>query len=226
MNFLKKMGKNKNIIEKIREQGVIPLFYHSDPEVCINVVQALYDGGIRIVEFTNRGENAMDTFRQLVKLRDQKWPELLLAIGTVKSIKDAKAAIKTNPDFIISPGIIEEVGEKIHEEGYLWIPGCMTPTEIMKAENCGASFVKLFPGNLLTPSFVSAVKELFPNMQFMPTGGVELTKESIQSWFDAGVSAVGLGSKIISRDLLNTRDYTTIKNRAAEAVSIIQAINK
>jgi 2-dehydro-3-deoxyphosphogluconate aldolase/(4S)-4-hydroxy-2-oxoglutarate aldolase len=102
----------------------------------------------------------------------------------------------------------------------------MTPTEIMKAENCGAKFVKLFPGNLLTPAFVSAVKELFPSMEFMPTGGVDLSKESIQTWFTAGVTAVGLGSKLISKDLLQNKDYETIKNRAAEAVAIIQAINK
>jgi 2-dehydro-3-deoxyphosphogluconate aldolase/(4S)-4-hydroxy-2-oxoglutarate aldolase len=141
-------------------------------------------------------------------------------------MKDAKAAMKCEPDFIISPGIIEEVGEKLQEEGYLWIPGCMTPTEIMKAENCGARFVKLFPGNLLTPAFVSAVKELFPSMEFMPTGGVDLSRESIQSWFTAGVTAVGLGSKLISKDLLQNKDYDTIKNRAAESVAIIQAINK
>lgn len=220
------MGKNKNIIAKIREQGAIPLFYHEDMEVCINVTQALYDGGIRIVEFTNRGENALDNFRELVKLRDAKWPGMLLAIGTIKTLKDAKAALKCNPDIVISPGIIEEVGEKLNEEGVLWIPGCMTPTEIMKAESCGAGFVKLFPGNLLTPSYVTAIKELFPAVEFMPTGGVDLNRESIQSWFSAGVSAVGLGSKVISKELLEKRDYETIRNRAAEAMAIILSINK
>jgi 2-dehydro-3-deoxyphosphogluconate aldolase/(4S)-4-hydroxy-2-oxoglutarate aldolase len=220
------MGKHKNIIEKIREQGVLPLFFHEDAKVCREVVQALYDAGIRIIEYTNRGETAIDNFKELVSLRDKQWPGLLLAIGTIKSLKDAKAAMKCHPDFIISPGINKEVGTKLNEEGFLWIPGCMTPSEIMLAEECGAKLVKLFPGNILGQGFMTAIKELFPNMEFMPTGGVELSKESIQSWFDAGVSAVGLGSKLISKELLDKRDYSTISQRATEALSIIQAIKK
>ncbi len=220
------MAKNKHIIESIRQQGVLPLFFHEDLEVSRNVVQALYDAGIRIVEYTNRGSTALENFRELVKLRDKQWPELLLAIGTIKSMKDARAAIKCKPDFIISPGMNKEVGEKLMKEEILWIPGCMTPSEIMQAEECGAKLVKLFPGNILGTSFLQAIKELFPSIEFMPTGGVELTQESIQSWFNAGVIAVGLGSKVISKDLLERKDYKTISEQAGQAIAIIKAINK
>ena len=220
------MGKHKQIIEKISQQGILPLFYHESPEVCTDTVQALYDAGMRIIEFTNRGENALGIFKSLVKQRDEKWPGLLLALGTIKTVSDAKAAMKCDPDFIISPGMSWEVGEKLTKEKMLWIPGCMTPSEIMNAAEVGATMVKLFPGNVLGPSFMSAIKELFPGMYFMPTGGVELTKESIQAWFDAGVVAVGMGSKLISRQLLDARDYATISRRASEAIAIIQAIKK
>jgi len=220
------MGKHKTIIERIRQQGVIPLFYHDDATVSHEVVQALYDGGIRIIEYTNRGEAAFENFKSLVRARDKQWPGLLLALGTVKSLKDAKAAIKCEPDFIISPGLHPEAGEKITEEGILWIPGCMTPSEIMRAEEAGVRLVKLFPGSNLGPQFVAAIKELFPAMEFMPTGGVELSEENIRSWFKAGVCAVGLGSKVISKELLDKKDYAGVTERAKEALAIIQAIKK
>ncbi len=218
------MSKPEKIIEIIKEQGMIPLFYHADEEVCYDVVKALYEGGIRIIEFTNRGEKAIDNFKYLLKKRDKEWPDLLLAIGTIKNVKDAKAFIKAGADFIISPGIVEKVGKTVQEADLLWIPGCMTTTEIMLAESCGAKLVKLFPGNLLGPGFMSAIKELFPGLLFMPTGGVEVERGNLKGWFDAGVCAVGMGSKLITKDVLINKQYDKMVQMTKDALALIEEV--
>lgn len=218
------MSKADKIITAIMQQGMIPLFYHDDKDVCYEVVDALYKGGVRIVEFTNRGPRALDNFKQLLKKRDKQWPDLLLAIGTIKTVKDAKFFIKAGADFIISPGIVEKVGKTIQDAGILWVPGCMTTTEIMLAESCGAKLVKLFPGNLLGPAFMNAIKELFPGIAFMPTGGVDLEQGNLKAWFDAGVCAVGMGSKLITKDILQNRQYDVLVNRTTEAIFLIQSV--
>ncbi len=142
-------------------------------------MKALYAGGIRVVEFTNRGAAAQENFEAMLKVRDKECKDLLLGIGTIKTKKDAKAFIKSGADFIIAPGMIEEVAETVHKEDMLWIPGCMTTTEIIKAEQAGASLIKLFPGNLLGPGFMSAIRDLFPDLLFMPTGGVEAERKFV-----------------------------------------------
>lgn len=212
------------IIKRITEQGVLPLYYHPDAEVSVGVLKALYAAGIRAVEYTNRGEAALENFALLKETRDQELPEMLLGIGTIKKKKDAKAFIKAGADFIIAPGIIEEVAETVQKEDLLWIPGCMTPTEIIRAEEAGASMVKLFPGNLLGPGFMSAIKELFPGLSFMPTGGVEVSKENLSGWFKSGVVAVGMGSKLITKEILEQKDYDTLVARTREAIALVNEV--
>ncbi len=214
----------EGIIKKIAEQGMLPLYFHADPSVSVEVLKALYAAGIRSVEYTNRGEAALENFKLLKETRDRELPELLLGIGTIKRKKDAKAFIKAGADFIIAPGMIEEVAETVHKEDMLWIPGCMTTTEIIRAEDAGAKLVKLFPGNLLGPSFVSAIKELFPGLYFMPTGGVEVNKENLAAWFRSGVVAVGMGSKLITKDILEKKDYEQLINKTKEAITLVQEV--
>ena len=214
----------EGIIRKIAEQGMLPLYFHADPSVSVEVLKALYAAGIRAVEYTNRGEAALDNFKLLKETRDRELPEMLLGIGTIKRKKDAKAFMKAGVDFIIAPGMIEEVAEAVHKEEMLWIPGCMTPTEIIKAEEAGAKLVKLFPGNLLGPAFVSAIKELFPDLYFMPTGGVEVNKENLAGWFKSGVVAVGMGSKLITKDILEKKEYETLINKTKEAIALVQEV--
>ena len=180
------MPKPQKIIDRIVEQGIVPLFYHEEYEVSRNVVHALYDAGIRVIEYTNRGANAIDNFAQLVEDRDNIWPDLILAIGTVKTEKEAKAFIKAKADCVICPGIVPQIATRAADEKILWIPGCMTTTEIMLAEACGAEIVKLFPGSLLGPGFVSAIKELFPTLKFMPTGGVEVEEKNLKGAVEIG----------------------------------------
>jgi 2-dehydro-3-deoxyphosphogluconate aldolase/(4S)-4-hydroxy-2-oxoglutarate aldolase len=214
----------EGIIKRIAEQGVLPLYFHPDATVSVEVLKALYKAGIRAVEYTNRGEAALDNFKLLKETRDKELPELLLGIGTIKRKKEAKAFIKAGADFIIAPGIIEEVAETVHKEEMVWIPGCMTTTEIIRAEDAGAKLIKLFPGNLLGPAFVSAIKELFPDLLFMPTGGVEVSKENLTGWFKAGVAAVGMGSKLITKEILEKKDYEQLINKTKEAIALVNEV--
>ena len=218
------MDKKAQILELVPRQGVLPLFFHKDAEVSVEVMRALFEGGIRAIEYTNRGEAAFVNFKQMKEVRDKEMPEMMLGIGTIKNGEQARNFIEAGADYIISPGFVKEAADEANKAGLLYVPGCMTPTEIIVAEQYGCQFIKLFPGNLLGPDFMSAIKELFPNLMFMPTGGVDLDKENISGWFKAGVRAVGMGSKLISKSLLEQKDYSKIASMTKEVVEIISSI--
>jgi 2-dehydro-3-deoxyphosphogluconate aldolase/(4S)-4-hydroxy-2-oxoglutarate aldolase len=220
------MDQQDYIIEQIRKQRLLPLFYHDSKEVCLAVTRALYDAGIRVIEFTNRGKQAADNFKAMVAAKSEGMKDLLLAVGTIRTAEQASFFIEAGADFLISPVFDANVCDVAYLNKVLWLPGCMTPTEIHVAENAGCKLVKLFPGNVLGPGFVSAIKELFPNMDFMPTGGVEVNEENIGAWFSAGVCAVGMGSKMISKTVLANKDYATITKLAKEALAITATIKK
>lgn len=220
------MEQQQHIIEQIKKQRVLPLFYHDDKEVCVSVAKALYEAGIRVIEFTNRGQAAMENFKAMVAAKKDGMSDLLLAVGTIRTAEQAKSFIEAGADFLISPVFDADVCDMAYLHKVLWLPGCMTPTEIHVAENAGCKLVKLFPGNVLGPGFVSAIKELFPKMDFMPTGGVEVNEDNIGAWFNAGVCAVGLGSKMISKTVLANKDYATITRLAKEALAITGNIKK
>lgn len=220
------MSKEQASLDIILKQAILPLYFHESEEVSIQVLKALYKAGIRAVEYTNRGKEALGNFKTLIALRNSEMKDLQLGIGTIKNAVDAQAFIQAGADYIISPGLIAEVAKETQKAQLLWIPGCMTVTEIIQAENLGAKFVKLFPGNLLGPAFVSGIKDIFPGLYFMPTGGVELNEENIGGWFKSGVVAVGLGSKLISKELLEKKDYNAIQSLTEKAVSIVQSIKK
>lgn len=186
------------VLAHILKFPVLPVYYHDDPQTCIAVVEACYRGGIRVFEFVNRGALALPNFQELLAYRDAHLPDLLLGIGTIKDAATATAFVNVGADFVVSPIVKAEIAAATLEQQVLWVPGCMTPTEIDLADSMGAPLVKLFPGDTLGPGFLKAVKPLFPQMKFMPTGGVNPDPESIRQWFDAGVSAVGLGSKLFA----------------------------
>ena len=220
------MDRKQVIIEKIREQGILPLFYADDKDVCLEVTKTLYDAGIRVIEFTNRGQGALDNFKALVDARNKSLKDLVLAVGTIRTSEQAMRFIDAGADFLISPMFDADVCDAAYITKTLWVPGCMTPTEIHLADEAGCKLIKLFPGNVLGPSFVSGIKELFPTIDFMPTGGVDVNNENIAEWFKAGVCAVGLGSKLISKDSLMNKDYSKIGQLTTEALSIVKAIRK
>ncbi|MBS1565637.1 MAG: bifunctional 4-hydroxy-2-oxoglutarate aldolase/2-dehydro-3-deoxy-phosphogluconate aldolase [Bacteroidetes bacterium] len=208
----------------IPKQGVLPLYFYKDPEVSVEVLKTLYRAGIRTVEYTNRGEAALKNFEKMRKVVDTELKGMYLGIGTIKNGQQATAFINAGADYIICPGLVESVAEVANKHDMLWAPGCMTPSEIIRAEELGAKIIKLFPGNILGPAFLSAIKELFPDLLFMPTGGVDLDKENIAGWFKAGVCAVGMGSELISKPLLEQKDYAKIETLTKQVLDIIQSI--
>ena len=217
------MNTNQIILDSIITQGMLPLFFHEDTEVSLEVTRALYRAGVRVLEYTNRGPEALENFKVLKKAQQDEMPELHLGIGTIKSEQEAKDFIAAGADFIVAPIINPAVAKIAHEHGLLWCPGCMTPTEIYLAQQHGAALIKLFPANILGHSFLSSIKELFPGQLFMPTGGVELNLDNISTWFKAGVCAVGLGSKLITKDVLTKGLYDQLYTHTLEALKLVKA---
>ena len=153
---------NINVLNGVKSAAVLPLFYNDSLDVCKNIVKALYDAGIRCIEFTNRGKNALENFKALVEIKQEQYKDLLLGIGTIKNENEARIFVAAKADFLVSPFFVKEISVFVNKAEVPWIPGCMTPSEIQIAAIHGHFMVKLFPGNILSPSFVSAVKPLFP----------------------------------------------------------------
>lgn len=218
------MSKKTDLLKLIPEQGVLPLYFYKDTEVSLQVLRTLYKAGIRAVEYTNRGEAALQNFSKMRDVCDKELSGMYLGIGTIKTREAAQSFIEAGADFIICPGLVEEVANVADKNNMLWVPGCMTPSEIIHAENMGAKMIKLFPGNILGPEFMSAIKALFPDLLFMPTGGVDLDKENIASWLKAGVCAVGMGSKLISNKLMEQKDYIKMEELTRQALDILKSL--
>jgi len=218
------MNKKYSIQQLICTEKILPLFYHDSAETSVEVLKVLYESGIKAVEYTNRGDNALDNFTAMRKVVDDEMPGMHLGAGTIKTDADAELFVAAGADFIVCPVLNVDVGIIVHKAGLLWIPGCMTSTEIFIAETNGASVVKIFPGNTLGLSYIPAIKELFPELMFMPTGGVEVSRENLQAWFRAGVCAVGLGSKLISKPDLDNKNYDKIASLTKEALEIVQGL--
>jgi 2-dehydro-3-deoxyphosphogluconate aldolase/(4S)-4-hydroxy-2-oxoglutarate aldolase len=214
------MKIKKEVLNNILTQGILPLFFYA--EVSLQITRTLYKAGIRVLEYTNRGKQALDNFKALKKAQKKEMPDLNLGIGTIKNISEAEAFVDAGADFIVAPITNGEVAKVAQKHKLLWIPGCMTPTEIYLAQKHGAELIKIFPANILGPSFISSIKELFPGQLFMPTGGVDLTPESINAWFHAGVSAVGMGSKLISKDVLENRLYDQLFADTEKALELVK----
>ncbi|GAB3936427.1 bifunctional 4-hydroxy-2-oxoglutarate aldolase/2-dehydro-3-deoxy-phosphogluconate aldolase [Mucilaginibacter myungsuensis] len=215
--------KKETILKLIPQQGMLPLYFNKDADISIGILHALYAAGIKTIEYTNRGEQALQNFARLREICDKELGGMYLGVGTIKTAAQAQAFVDAGADYIISPGLVEEVIPVADKAGLLWIPGAMTATEIIRAENLGAKLVKLFPGNLLGPGFMSAIKELFPVMLFMPTGGVELSADNLGGWFKAGVCAVGMGSKLITKDVMENKKYNELTAATIEALAIVNA---
>jgi len=220
------MSNTQQITDAIIAQGMLPLYFNADETVSLDVLKAIYKAGVKAVEYTNRGEAALKNFTTMVALRNAEMPGLLLGVGTIKNMQQAEDYLKAGADFLVSPGFVKEVADFAVANDVFYAPGCMTPSEIIAAENAGIRFIKLFPGNMLGPEFLSGIKEIFPKLFFMPTGGVDTTKENIESWFNAGVCAVGMGSKLISKKLMEAKDYATIESETIKVLELIQTIKK
>lgn len=211
------------IITTMKSTGVVPMFYHGDPVVALKLMETVYAGGARVIEFTNRGPNAFEVFKAMLKAAE-KYSGLLVGIGTVMDKKTTERYIKAGADFIISPIVSQEMAETCATHDKMWIPGAATPTEIANARHLGAEIIKVFPASVLGPGFISSILPVMPDLQLMVTGGVEPTEASLTTWFRTGIVCAGMGSQLITKDILNREDWTTLRHKVSDSIQIIHQI--
>ena len=211
------------VLNTVVETGLVPVFYHKDPEVAKNVLRACVDAGVRIFEFTNRGDFAYEVFGQLEKFAAKEYPQAILGVGSIVDPYAAGMFISNGANFIVGPCMNTEVAKICNRKKIPYSPGCGSVTEISAAEELGVEIVKIFPGMQVGgPEFVKAVLGPMPWTKIMPTGGVESTRESISAWFKAGVACVGMGSNLIPKDAITKNDWKAITAKVAEALSLIK----
>jgi 2-dehydro-3-deoxyphosphogluconate aldolase/(4S)-4-hydroxy-2-oxoglutarate aldolase len=198
-------------VKAILQTGIIPLFYHDDAAVCKKVAGACFEGGVRVFEFVNRGPMAEDNFQLLKRFAKENYPAGIIGAGSILTVAQAERFINLGAGFIVSPVLNEDVARICNKHGVGWIPGCATPTEIAKAAGLGAGIIKVFPGNVLGPGFIKSVLAPMPGLKLMPTGGVEPTRENLSAWFGAGAVAVGMGSKLIDKEMTAKPELLTGK---------------
>ena len=201
---------------------VVPVFYHADAAHAQRIVQACYAGGIRVFEFVNRGEKALEVFAQLRDFAAKNCPELVLGIGTIYKAADAEQFIAAGAAFVVQPCATAEVAGVCRVHDVPWLPGAMTPTEVYQASELGAAVVKIFPGNVLGPDYIRALRGPLPQVRLMVTGGVEPTPESLGAWFGAGVDAVGMGSQLF-KDAADPAALAALPARIDALMQFVQA---
>ncbi len=216
---------NKDIVAKIKELGLVPLFTHDDVAIAKNVIEAAYRGGVRVFEFTNRRKNSFEVFVAMLDYC-KKFPDLMLGIGTVMDAATTQRFIDAGAHFIISPILKLEMAEVCNRNNILWMPGCATLTEIVTARDHGAEVIKVFPGSVLGPGFVSSIMPVVPGLQLMITGGVEPNEKNLTAWFKAGAMSVGMGSQLFTKDILDNQDWKGLEESVRSILQIIKDVRK
>ena len=213
------------VLNAMMDQGVIPVFYHPDPAVCIPVIQACADGGAKCIEFTNRGDFASQVFLDVTRHFAKAGASVIMGVGSVVDAPTAGIYIANGANFVVGPLLNPEVAKVCNRRQIAYSPGCATPTEIGQAQELGCEIVKVFPGGSVGgPGFVKAVLGPMPWTKIMPTGGVDVAEASLKPWFDAGIVACGMGSNLITKELLDAKDYAGLEARVRDAVQLIRKI--
>ena len=216
-----------SVLTALEAQGVCPVFYHADPEVCLNVIRACARGGAPVVEFTNRGDFAVDLFGEIARELQKTDPGVVLGIGSVIDAGTAATFLNRGARFVVSPGLVEEVARTCNRRMTAYFPGCGSVTEILKAQELGCEIVKLFPGaSVGGPEFVKAVLGPMPWTKIMPTGGVDPDAASIARWFGSGIVAAGMGSKLITDAAVKAGDWDGIAAHVRSAVDAVKAFRE
>ncbi|MCR5862074.1 bifunctional 4-hydroxy-2-oxoglutarate aldolase/2-dehydro-3-deoxy-phosphogluconate aldolase [Flavobacterium sp. J372] len=208
----------------MKETGLVPLFFHEDVEVAKQVLKACYDGGARLMEFTSRGDFAFEVFGVLNKYALAELPGMILGVGSVTDAAAASLYMQMGANFIVTPVLREDIALICNRRKVLWSPGCGSLTEIARAEELGCEIVKLFPGDIYSPDFIKAIKGPCPWTSIMPTGGVTTNRDNLISWFDAGATCVGIGSQLISKEILDNSDFEGLQAKVSETIAIIKEI--
>ena len=214
------------VVTKMMETGMVPLFYHSDVEVAKKTLKACYQGGARLLEFTSRGDFAYQIFDQLNKYVLAELPEMIMGVGSITDAAAASLYMQLGANFIVTPVLREDIAIVCNRRKILWSAGCGSLTEISKAEELGGEIIKLFPGSTYGPEFVKAVKGPQPWTNIMPTGGVSTEEDNLKAWFESGVVCVGMGSKLISNQILANEDYNGLQKKVKNTLELIQKIKK
>jgi len=212
------------VAQTMESTGLVPLFYNKDVELAKSVVKACYDGGGRLLEFTHRGDFAHEVFSELSKYCNAELPEMILGVGSVTDAGTASLYMAMGANFIVTPVYREDIARVCNRRKVMWSPGCGSLTEICQAEEMGCEIVKLFPGGIYGPSMIKAVKAPQPWTKVMPTGGVSM--DNLKDWINAGATCVGMGSKLISKEVLKNRDFDGITAQVVETLRIIQSVKK
>ena len=210
----------------MKETGMVPLFYHPDLDLGKKVLKACYDGGARLMEFTARGDYAFEVFSELNKFAIKELPGMILGVGSITDAGAASMFMQMGANFIVTPSLREDIAIVCNRRKVLWSPGCGSLTEINKAEEMGCEIVKLFPGDMYGPGFVKAIKGPQPWTSVMPTGGVSTDESNLKGWFDAGVTCVGMGSQLISKELLANKDFIGLENTVRKALATISNLRE
>ncbi len=208
----------------MKENGMVPLFYHPDIALGKKVLKACYDGGARLMEFTARGDFAFEVFSELNKYAIKELPGMIMGVGSITDAAAASLFMQMGANFIVTPSLREDIAIVCNRRKVLWSPGCGSLTEINKAEELGCEIVKLFPGDLYGPGFVKGIKGPQPWTSIMPTGGVSTDEANLKGWFDAGVTCVGMGSKLISKEILANKDFKGLENTVRETLEKISKL--
>jgi len=210
------------VLEQINQTPFFVFFNNEELEICQKIISACYAGGIRILEFTKRRKNAVAVFSELHSWTRSEFPDLVFGAGTIYDAATAKVFIDMGADFIVSPAIDDEVGSICLQNEITWIPGCLTPTEIYRAEQMEAAIIKIFPivasGG---PDYIKAMHGPSPHTRFMPTGQLEPSEDSLQPWLEAGAYCVGLGSGLVSRDIVQSGDFSKLTSLCTNTLQII-----
>ncbi len=214
------------VASAMQEDGMIPLFFHSDIESGKKVLKACYDGGGHLLEFTSRGDFAFEIFGELNKYALKELPGMILGVGSITDAPAASLYMQLGSNFIVTPVFREDIAIVCNRRKVLWSPGCGSLTEIARAEELGCEIVKLFPGDIYGPQFVKGIKGPCPWTKIMPTGGVSPTEENLKAWFDSGVTCVGMGSKLITKEILANEDFVQLKKMVQDTLSLIKSLNK
>ncbi|UBZ15185.1 bifunctional 4-hydroxy-2-oxoglutarate aldolase/2-dehydro-3-deoxy-phosphogluconate aldolase [Flagellimonas marinaquae] len=214
------------VVRVIQETGMVPLFYHSDIEIGKKVLKACYDGGARLMEFTARGDFAFEVFSELNKYAMKELPGMMMGVGSITDAAAASMYMQMGASFVVTPSLREDIAIVCNRRKVLWSPGCGSLTEINKAEELGCELIKLFPGSTYGPGFVKAIKGPQPWTSIMPTGGVSTEESNLRAWFDAGVTCVGMGSKLISKEVLEQKDFEGLEKKVTETLKLIEKIRR
>ncbi len=212
------------VAQTMAEQGMVPLFYHSDLDICKKVIKACYQGGARLLEFTSRGDYAHEIFGELNKFCASELPEMIMGVGSVTDAASASLYMQLGANFIVTPVLREDIAIVCNRRKVLWSPGCGSLSEIARAEEMGAEIVKLFPGSVYGPGFIKGIKGPQPWTNIMPTGGVSPDPENLKSWINAGAYCVGMGSKLMAKTESGEFDYEKIKGLCKQTLELIQTL--